>query len=167
MSHPLPNNHVLIAQLRDSLTRQGYTAKVIRNHCTDADRFLYYLSRRRITVEAVTPAEVTNYLHYAARQLRQRHGHSLPTGWLSRTRAGIHALLRLMQQRWPPEFVVSNACEAFCKAVCREYQDWLRVQRGLAASTVDDLVAETRRYLLWYTERTGALNFKQLGAVHK
>jgi site-specific recombinase XerD len=47
--------------------------------------------------------------------------------------------------------------------VCRAYQEWLRVERGLAAASIDDLMGEARHFLSWYTGRSGATGFMQLG----
>jgi integrase len=47
--------------------------------------------------------------------------------------------------------------------VCGAYQEWLRVERGLAAASVDDLMGEGRHFVYWYTERSGTIGFMQLG----
>lgn len=163
MSHPSPAYSALLAQLRESLTQQRYSAMVVHNYCVNAEHFLHYLAQRQIAVEVATPADVLKYLRCAIRRFHRRHGHSPATDWQSIPRAGIHALLRMVQKRWPPEPAASDPSEVFCKAVCSEYQEWLRVQRGLAVASVDDLMEETRRFLCWYTARTGAVSFKALG----
>ena len=53
----------------------------------------------------------------------------------------------------------------FCRAVCNEYREWLRVQRGLAVASVDALMWEARHFLSWYI---GAHQCHQLhGARHQ
>jgi hypothetical protein len=47
--------------------------------------------------------------------------------------------------------------------VCSAYREWLRGERGLADASVDDLMGEARHFLSWYTERSGAIGFMQLG----
>jgi hypothetical protein len=71
----------------------------------------------------------------------------------------IHALLRLVQKRWPPEPPPSGPGEVLCRTVCNEYQEWLRVQRGLAKASIDGLMWEGRPFLSWYTERSHATSF--------
>ncbi len=61
-------------------------------------------------------------------------------------RSGGHLSLR---QRVPARFSA-------------EYREWLRVQRGLAPTTVDALMWEARHFLSWYTERPGVVGFIEL-----
>jgi integrase/recombinase XerD len=158
MSH---DHSALIAQLRESLTKQRYNTMVVHNYCRNAESFLHYLERRKIAVEAATPAEVSNYLRCAVRQFRQRHGYSCAPQWQSIPRSGIHALLRSVQKRWPPEPMTSDPGEILCRAVCKEYQEWLSEKRGLAVASVDDLMWEARHFLAWYTNRTGVASLRE------
>ena len=159
----MPHDHgALIGQLRGLLTQQRYNSVVVDNHCRNADHFLHYLAQRGISVEAATPPEVSNYLRRAVRRFRQRHGYLPAARWQSIPRAGIHALLRLVQKRWPPEPPAAGPGEVLCRAVCNEYQEWLRVQRGLAKASIDALMWEGRRFLSWYTERTRVAGFMEL-----
>jgi site-specific recombinase XerD len=159
----MSNDHsALIAQFRETLTHQRYSPVVVHNYCRNADHFLRYLAEREIAVEAATPAEVSNYLRAAVRWFRERHGYSPAPPWHSVPRAAIHALLRRVQKRWPPEPMASDPGEILCRAVCSEYQEWLSVQRGLAVASVDDLMWEARHFLSWYKERAGVVSFKEL-----
>ena len=157
-----PDHCALIRQLGETLTRQRYNPMVVHNYCRNADHFLHYLAQRKIAIEAVTPAEVSNYLRCALRWFRQRHGYSPAPQWTSIPRSGIHALLRLVQKRWPPEPMASDPAEILCRAVCSEYREWLKVQRGLAAATIDALMWEVPRFLAWYTERNRVVSFTEL-----
>jgi integrase/recombinase XerD len=159
MSH---DHSSLITQFRESLTQQRYNAVVVHYYCRNADYFLRYLAQREITVEAATPAEVSNYLRYAVQRFRKRHGYSPAAQWQSIPRAGIHALLRLVQKRWPPEPPALGPGEVLCRVVCSEYREWLHVQRGLATATIDDLMGEARGLLSWYTGRSGGVGFMEL-----
>lgn len=152
MSH---DHSALIAQFRKFLIQQRYNAMVVHNYCCNADDFLDYLDRRKISIEIATPTEVSNYLRCAVRWFHERHGYSCAPLWPSIPRAGIHALLRLVQKRWPPEPTVSDPGEIFCQAVCSEYREWLSVQRGLAPATIRALMWEARNFLAWYIEHNG------------
>jgi integrase/recombinase XerD len=160
MSH---DHSDLIAQLRESLTNHQYNAMVVHNYCRNAENFLHYLNRRKIALEAATPAEVSGYLHRAVRSFRQRHGYSCAPQWHSIPRSGIHALLRFVHKRWPPEPMALDRGEILCRAVCNDYREWLIEQRGLAVASVDDLMWEARHFLSWYTEHTGVATFTELG----
>jgi hypothetical protein len=105
MSH---DHSALIAQFRETLTQQRYSPVVVHNYCRNADHFLRYLAEREIAVESATSAEVSNYLRAAVRWFRKRHGYSPAPPWHSVPRAAIHALLRRVQKRWPPEPMASD-----------------------------------------------------------
>lgn len=72
----------LVAQLKDALTRQRYNRVAVHNYCRNAGYFLAYLAARKIALEAVTPAEVTQYLRFAVRQFRKRHGRAPARYWV-------------------------------------------------------------------------------------
>jgi hypothetical protein len=136
----------LIAELRDTLTRQRYNRVAIRNYCRNADSFLSYLAEREVELDAVTPTEVADYLCLAVRVFRQRHGRAPARCWINSPRAGIHGLLKLALKRWPPESMATDASELFCREVRSQYQTWLREQRGLATASIDALMWEARYF---------------------
>jgi site-specific recombinase XerD len=112
------------------------------------------LARRNIAADAATPDHVYGYLQYAGRKFRQRRGHPPVPRWESIPRAGIHALLRLVQKRWPPEPPPTIPAEALCRSVWNEYREWLDVQRGLAKASIRAPMWEGRNFLSWYTARS-------------
>jgi hypothetical protein len=152
----------LIAELRDTLTRQRYNRVVIHNYCHNADCFLSYLAGREVDLEAVTPTEVADYLRLAVRMFRERHGRVPARYWVNIPRAGIHGLLNLALKRWPPEPAAADAGELLCREVCDQYQTWLREQRGLATASIDALMWEARYFCAWYIKRSGTDSFADL-----
>jgi len=152
----------LIDQLGALLTDQRYSSVVVHNYCRNAEHFLKYLAGRDIAVEAATPAQVSGYLRYAIRKFRQRRGHPPAPRWESIPRAGIHALLRLVQKRWPPEPSAASPREALCRSVCNEYREWLHVQRGLAKASIRALMWEGRNFLSWYAARSAGDDLAEL-----
>lgn len=145
---------LLLAKLKDVLTRQRYNRVAIHNYCRNADYFLAYLAARKIALEAVTPADVTNYLRFAVRQFRKRHGRAPARYWIGIPRSGIHALLKLALKRWPPEPAAMDAGELLCREVCDQYQTWLREERGLARASVDALLWEARNFCAWLVKHS-------------
>ena len=139
----------LLAELKDALTQQRYNRVAVHNYCRNASDFLAYLAVRKIALEAVTPADVTNYLRFAVRQFRKRHGRAPARYWIGIPRSGIHALLKLALKRWPPEPAATDAGERLCREVCEQYQRWLREERGLATASVDALLWEARNFCAW------------------
>jgi site-specific recombinase XerD len=159
MSH-IPNP--LVAQLREVLTCQRFSSVVVHNYCRNAAHFLEYLAQREVAVENVMSARVSNYLRYAIRQFCRRRGRPPADRWHAIPRAGIHALLRMVRGKWPPEAPPANAGEAACRTACRKYDEYLRDERGLAKASIDALMWEGRHFLSWYVERTGAPRFRNL-----
>ena len=100
------------------------------------------MRQHRITYPAISATP--------CRKFRQRHGHPPALRWESIPRAGIHALLRLVQKPWPPEQPPASPAEALCRSVCNEYREWLQVQRGLAKASIRALMWEGRNFLSWY-----------------
>jgi site-specific recombinase XerD len=148
------DRRALIDQLRAHLTQQRYNSVVIHNYCRGAEHFLEYLAQRDVALDAATPDHVASYFNCALRSFRRRHGHPAAPRWLSIPRAGIHALLRLVQKRWPPEPPPARPAEALCRSVCNEYREWLHEQRGLAKASIRALLWEGRHFLSWYIARS-------------
>ena len=152
----------LIAKLADELTRQSYSAVVVRNYCAYARDFLAYLAQHEISVAAVKPPQVAQYLRHAASTFRKRRGRPPGPNWHSIPRSGIHALLRLAQGQWPPEPDVIGPEAELRHTICRNYEAWLRDERGLAVASITALLAEARHFLIWQLERGGAQSLKDL-----
>ena len=159
MSH---DHSALIGQLRELLTHQRFSPVVIRNYCRSAEYFLEYLSRLGVPVEKAAPAQVSSYLYYAIRRFKRCRGRAPAEYWHSIPRAGIHALLRMVQGKWPPQKPPATAGEAVCRRVCDEYEEHLRVERGLAEASIYALMWEGRHFLSWYIDRTSTTHFRKL-----
>ena len=152
----------LIDQLRALLTQQRYNPLVIHNYCRSAEHFLEHLAQRDIAVDAATPDRVSGYLRYAIRKFRQRHGHPPALRWESIPRAGIQALLRLVQKPWPPQPPPASPAEVLCRSVCDEYREWLDKDRGLAKASIRALMWEGRNFLSWYAARSPLDDLRKL-----
>lgn len=151
----------LVAELNDALTRQRYSRVAVHNYCRNAGYFLAYLTARKVALEAVTPADVTNYLRFAVRQFHKRHGRAPARYWIGIPRSGIHALLKLALKRWPPE-PAATPRELICREACGQYRTWLREERGLAAASIDALMWEARNFCAWLIEHSNATGFADL-----
>lgn len=151
----------LIGELRALLTQQRFNPVVVHNYCRSAELFLQYLAWRDIAVHAATLDHVSGYLRYARRRSHLRFGHPPAPRWESIPRAGIHALLRLVQKQWPPEPSASSAAEVLCRSICGEYREELE-QRGLAKQSIRALMWEGQHFLSWYTARSPVDDFAEL-----
>jgi integrase/recombinase XerD len=156
----MPADHeTLISRLDGALTQQRYSPVLVRNYCSYAGQFLRHLDGLGLALESVTPADVSDYLCLAARRFRERYGRSPAARWTSIPRAAIHALLRLVLDRWPPEPEPTDPGEVLRRSVCREYEEWLRGARGLAPASIRVLMWEARHFCAWYIGRADILSF--------
>lgn len=152
----------LIVQLRETLIQRRYSPVVSDHYCRAARHFLRHLAERKTVLATVTPADVLNCIRIAVRRFRTRHGYP-PSPTLTTTlRAGIHALLRLVLNRWPPELAVAGVGELLCREVCAQYERWLSVERGLAISSIHGMMSEPRHFCAWYIEHSLSTNFANL-----
>ena len=94
----------LLWRFATQLSEQGYAHKTTVRYIAVAKRFLAYLSKRNVAVEAAKPADVESYLRKELRRfrrLRQRRPAALGS-WHHKRTAPIHLLLRTVQKDWPP-----------------------------------------------------------------
>lgn len=146
----------VITELETVLTSHEYSPVVVRNYCAYARGFLDHLAQRNIAVTDVTEAQVEQYLFEAVALFQRRHGRLPGPRWHQIPCAGIHALLRLVQGRWPPAPNAACAADALRFTICNEYEAWLLDERGLARPSIDALLWEARHFLAWQLERCGA-----------
>ena len=159
----MPNtDRDLIVELAAGLRKQSYSPVVVRNYCAYARDFLACLAEHEIPITTVTPSQVAQYLRHAAAAFRKRRGRPPGPLWHSIPRSGIHALLRLAQGQWPPEPDVIGPEAELRHTICRNYEAWLRDERGLAVASITALLAEARNFLIWQLERDGAQSLKGL-----
>jgi integrase/recombinase XerD len=145
----------LIVELEAVLIGRRYSPVVIRNYCSYAREFLDYLMHQGIPVADVTEIEVAEYLRHAAAQFRNRRGRRPSKRWHEVPQSGIHALLRLGQDQWPPAAKAACAADALRFTICNEYETWLREERGLAQASIDAFLWEARCFLAWQLDRSG------------
>ena len=123
-------------------------------YVTVASHFFEYLSRRKVPIQGVCTEHVSAFLGGELLRFSRRHGHPPASVgvWRSQHSSGIRLLLRWANGRLPVTAAPQRPFGAFSRALCDEYAQWLDEQRGLAAATIDGLVGEARRFLVWYGE---------------
>lgn len=157
LNHLSPEHVALLTQFERHLVDTGYSHYAIHRECAVAANFLRYLELREVDVADVQPLHVEKYLRNERRRFHRRHGRvPLSIGhWRASHTAGIHQLLRMGKRRWPLEPAPGNTFEEFVHGVFDEFARWLQ-ERGLAAETMDDLLAEARRFMSWYRVQPAA-----------
>lgn len=157
MSNHRSNHAELLLQFAEHLAKERYSSVHVKRYIAVAGKFLPYLRKRRILLEAVQLSHVSMYIQCELRRFGRSHGH-VPmsiVGWRFSHTSGINHFLRFVKGAWPPNDLASCVGEAFAQTLT-EYARWLREERGLAGETICDLIAEGKRFLSWYGERTRA-----------
>ncbi|KAK0341834.1 hypothetical protein LTR94_024769, partial [Friedmanniomyces endolithicus] len=155
----------LITELSNSLTTQNYNPVVVANHRLYARAFLDYLAECDIQVETVTPQQVDQYFGYAVQDFEIQYGRPPSARWHMLPRTAIAKLLRLAQGNWPPDAEMIGPDDEHRHEICREYEAWLREERGLASASIAALMWEARNFLRWQFDRAGAASLETLSIV--
>lgn len=143
----------LLDDLHRHLQAAGYSVHSIEHLCSNASEFLQYLRERGIALDAVQPSNVAMFMRRQLQDYRHRHGRKPNNrkAWRTWCTDGVIQLLRLTRDTWPPARLPRNPGEALAQTLCNDYRRWLADCRGLAASTIDGHLEETRRFLTWYS----------------
>lgn len=153
MSDATTQRNALLAKFKDYVAHERYASGTVRAYLAVAGGFLEFLSNRQLSIEEVQTGHLTEFLDRELRRFSRRHGHppAFVADWRSQHASGIRQLLWWANGQLP---VTAPRCafEAFSQALCNEYTHWLDEQRGLAIETIDGLVGEASRFLVWYGE---------------
>ncbi|WP_313806654.1 site-specific integrase [Sphingobium sp.] len=161
----LKTHDELIAELSNLLSEQNYNPVVVANYRLYAGAFLDYLIERDMPVGTVTPVQVDQYFCHATQRFQARYGRVPSSRWHMIPRAAISRLLRLAQGKWPPEAEMIGPDAEHRHVICREYETWLREERGLAIASIAALMWEARNFLRWQFDRGGAASLQALSVV--
>jgi len=142
------------SRIDEHLKEGRYSPYTTRCRIAVASRFVGYLNKRHVALEAIKLADVDDHLREELRLYRQRH-RKVPRSmdhWRHRRTAGIYMLLRLVRKQWPPE-VVGIRSEQFHRQVREQYAEWMTDVRGLTRETRSRRCTEAQQFLSWLAER--------------
>lgn len=114
-----------------------YAAAVQRHYVRVAQRFIDYLKRTNVAVEAAYVRELDDYLGRELRSWRRRYGRA-PRDvviWRRRYRTAVGTFLRFVHGQWPVPAPPETAVEMFHRDLLQGYDAWMREMRGLAPVT--------------------------------
>jgi len=126
-----------IDQLEVHLRTNRYAAAIQRRYLWLAQRFVDYLERESLAIEAVHVPELEKFLRWELRRWRSRNGRA-PRNlveWRQRYKSAIHMFLRLVHGQWPVVDAPATILEAFHHDLIQGYDTWMRDLRGLASVT--------------------------------
>lgn len=145
----------LLSRLDVHLRIESYAQTTSSIYIAQARRFLEYLAKRNIAVDATELSDMSRHLCNERQRYSRRHGHPPRSDYSLRSAqaSGLHMLLRVIRGQWPPTAVPSTSLEVFQQQICHEYAQWLATYRGLAMETISGRCDEGRRFLAWLGER--------------
>lgn len=154
----------LIQEFKAYLNNQGYGPRTIYGNIRVARRFLCYLGKRNIQVEATQRSQVCSFLRVELMIFRRREGHSPPDirDWRNKHTGPIHKLLRFVQGQWPPDIRPADALAVFQRQICEEYIRWLSDVRGLAPVTLEERRFSAQQFLCWLGPRSSKESLSQI-----
>jgi len=148
MSDQSSSHAIWLSKLKNHLERERYATSSASRCVTAARHFLDHIGAKCVDIDAAQPADVELYLQQALRRYRRRHGRAPGyKSWRRLQTDGIHMLLRLAHDRWPPVTAAINPAEEFRQEICGAYARWMAGLCGRSAGTV--LAPVVRQGVFW------------------
>jgi site-specific recombinase XerD len=146
------------------LKTERYAAAIQRRYLWLAQRFVDYLGRKCIAIEAVGAAELEDFLQWELRSWRRRHARdpSNAVEWRRRYKTAINVFLRLVHGHWPVAAAPTTAIEAFHRDLVQGYEAWMRELRGLASVTRSRRTTQALEFLTELESRGDQESLAQL-----
>jgi len=138
-----------LGEFESHLETARYAAALQRRYLWIAQRFVDYLGKKCIAVEAAHAPECDDFLRWELRSWRRRHGRD-PRNvfeWRRRNRTAVNVFLRLVHGHWPVAATPVTAIEAFHCDLVRGYDAWMRELRGLASGTRSKRTTQALEFL--------------------
>jgi integrase/recombinase XerD len=156
-----------IEQLEVHLKNNRYAAAIQRRYLWLAQRFVDYLKRKSLAIEAVhlQEAALEEFLRWELRSWRGRHGRD-PRNlveWRRRYKDAINMFLRVVHGQRAAVAGPATALEAFHRDVVQGYDAWMRELRGLASITRSTRTTQALEFLIAMGSRGDHENLTQLG----
>ena len=147
----IPTPPVDLTDLRHQLIADGYSRHTIRAYVSTIRAFQRDLDKRGIAIETVDRSHVSEYLqrrlvHYKA---VHRRGPPSVNRWRSQNHGGIQYFLRALLPDWPRLPAPQSPREAVDRQTLTGYRDRLAATTDFATGTVEELVYEADRFLIW------------------
>jgi site-specific recombinase XerD len=147
------------------LKTERYAAQIQRSYLWLAQRFVDYLGRKSIAIEAVHAGELENFLRWELRSWRALHRRDPRSivEWRRRYKTAVQTFLRLVHGGWPTIAAPTTAIEAFHRDLVQRYDAWMRELRGLASVTRLMRTTAALEFLTHLGPRVDQENLTRLG----
>jgi integrase/recombinase XerD len=150
-----------LTDLRQRLMADGYSRNTVHAYVGTVRQFLRDLDKRGIALDTVDSSHVSTYLQRRFARYQAVHHRAPPSEnrWRSQNHGGIPYFLRTALGDWPRLPEPQDQREAIDRRALVEYRKRLGATTDFAKGTVDGLVYEAERFLIWSRES----NFATLG----
>jgi site-specific recombinase XerD len=138
-----------LGEFESHLETARYAAALQRRYLWIALRFVDYLGKKCIAVEAAHAPECDDFLRWELRSWRRRRGRD-PRNvfeWRRRNRTAVNVFLRLVHGHRPVAATPMTAIEAFHCDLARGYDAWMQELRGLASVTRSKRTTQALEFL--------------------
>ncbi len=146
-----PTPPIDLTDLRHRLTADGYSRHTIRAYISTIRAFHRDLDKRGIALDMVDSSHVSAYLQRRLAHYKAVH-HRAPRSvrrWRSQNHGGIQYYLRAALPDWPRLPAPQNPREEVDRQTLTEYRERLAATTDFATSTVEELIYEADRFLVW------------------
>jgi site-specific recombinase XerD len=140
--------------LRGELERLGYTPLSAAGHVRLVAHLSHWMIREGLSVAALTPTTLDAYF-------TERRADGYSNSFTARSLRPLLDYLQELRVVTAPPVPATSPCER----LLRGYRDYLLVERGLAASTVELNVRMVRPFLANQVQADGQLDLQRLGAA--
>lgn len=164
MSEQLQESTALLEQFTGHLSTKRYSSGIIKRYSVVAGHFLIFLEQKHVQVTSAQPQDIAMYLKRELKLFHQHHARApfSQRSWQLSHTTGIHEFMRMLNGQWPPMPCATTPVESFSQQLCRQFTRWLADERALAATTINDLGDEARRFLSWYLGRSNTEDLLEL-----
>ena len=140
-----------LTDLRHRLTADGYSRHTIRAYASTVLQFLRDLDKRGIALDTVDLSHVSAYLQRRFVQYQSLHHRAPPSvnRWRSQNHGGIPYFLRTALGSWPRPPAPQSPREALDRLALKDYRERLVSTTDFAEGTVEGLLYEANRFLIW------------------
>src|ERR1035441_3628202 len=156
-----------LSDLRQRLTADCYSRHTIRAYVSTVRQFLRDLDRRGVALDTVDRSHVSAYVQRRFAQYQRIHHRPPPSvnRWRSQNHGGIPYFLRTTLGSWPRPPAPQSPREALDRLTLKDYRERLASTTDFAEGTVEGLLYEAERFLIWSRANNSATEELRLPEV--
>jgi integrase/recombinase XerD len=156
-----------LTDIHHQLIADGYSRHTIRAYVSTIRAFQRDIDKRGIAIETIDSSYVSAYLQRRLVRYKAVHRRGPPSlnRWRSQNNGGIQYFLRAVLPDWPRLPAPQSSREAVDRQTLTKYRELLAATTDFARRTVDALIYEADRFLVWSRTNDIAMEDLHLSAV--